>query len=477
MPFRLQDTLTGETREFEPLEPGVVRMYNCGPTVYSSPHLGNYRAWTWPDVLRRALELAGYRVRQVMNLTDVGHLTLDDIESGEDKLEAAARREGRTAWQIAERYIAEFFEVVERLNLRRAEAYPRATDHVADMIEIIAGLIERGHAYVTEAGNVYFDVSTFPAYGRLSKNSVEDLVAGARVEVLTEKRHPADFALWKRDPNHQMQWPSPWGEGFPGWHIECSAMARKYLGDTLDIHTGGEDNVFPHHECEIAQSEGFLGRPFVRFWLHNRHLLVDGRKMAKRDGTFHTFRDVEERGHSMRALRYLLLSTHYRLPMNFTWDSLAAAERTVAGLDAAVRAAVADASRADRPEVAAQAAASEAQFLAALEDDLNVSAALAVVHEFRSFVNRSAPFSTADAARVRAAWERLDSVLGLELLAQADAAPAAREDDAEIQALVDARTAARAAREWARADALRDELAARGIALEDTPAGVRWSRR
>ena len=476
MPFRLHDTLTGEIRELDTVEPGVVRMYNCGPTVYSSPHIGNYRAWVCADVMRRALELDGYEVRQVMNITDVGHLTLDDIESGEDKLEAAARREGVTAWDVAKRYTDEFFDAVGRLNLRAAEQYPRATDHIAEMIEITEGLIASGHAYVTGEGNVYFDVSTFPRYGRLSNNSVDDLVAGARVAVVDEKRHPADFALWKRDAKHQMQWDSPWGRGFPGWHIECSAMARKYLGDEIDIHTGGEDNIFPHHECEIAQSESFTGKPFARLWLHNRHLQVDGGKMAKSAGTQFSGDDVAERGYSMRALRYALLSKHYRLPMNFTWESLDAAARTVESLDNAVRGVRADAAVADQAALAANCDDVEKRFLESLQDDMNISAALAVVHELKSYVNRTGPVSLADAERLRTTWSRLDSVLGLGLLEYAAAEQEAREDDAEIQRLVDARTAAREARNWARADELRDELTVRGIKLEDSADGVRWSR-
>ncbi len=476
MPFLFRDTLTGETRELATLEPGVVRMYNCGPTVYSTPQIGNFRAWMFADVLRRALELGGHEVRQIMNITDVGHLTLDDTESGEDKLEAASRREGVTAWDIAARYTEEFFESARRLNILPAHEYPRATQHVPEMIAMIRGLIDRGHAYVTPAGNVYYDVATFPAYGRLSGNTVEELEAGARVAVVPEKRHPADFALWKRDEQHQMQWDSPWGRGYPGWHVECSAMARKYLGDEIDIHTGGEDNIFPHHECEIAQSEGLTGKPFARLWLHNRHLLVDGRKMSKSSGTMYTVDDIEARGHSLRALRYMLLATHYRQPMNFTWPALDAAAGAVRSLDTSVRGITAADGVADDPSLAALSAGAETRFLAALEDDLNVSAALAVVHELRAAVNRAQTVSRGDAARLRGTWERLDSVLGLDLLAHAASTPEARPDDAEIQGLVDARTAAREDRDWARADAIRDELAARGIRLEDGPDGVRWTR-
>ncbi len=474
MGFRFYDTLVNEVRPFTPREEGVVRMYNCGPTVYDSQHIGNYRAATFADVLRRSLDLAGYEVHQVMNLTDVGHLTLDDIESGEDKMELAARREGRTAWEIAQAYIDEYMLVVEKMNWRRPLAYPRATDHVAEMIEITEALVASGHAYVTDAGNVYFSVASFPEYGKLSGNTVEALEAGSRVDVLDEKQHPADFALWKRDAEHQMQWDSPWGEGFPGWHIECSAMSRKYLGDELDIHTGGEDNVFPHHECEIAQSESFTGKTFVRHWMHTRHLQVDGGKMAKSDGTFITYEQVEARGHSMRALRYLLLSAHYRMPLNFTWDALAGAESVVDGLDATIRTLTSDAALAADPAVAERCAAVEAGFLAALQDDLNVSAALAHVHDLRGFVNKHGPFATADADRVRAAFAYVDELLGLDLLTQDSGADG--DDAAEIDALVQERIDARASKNWARADEIRDELTGRGITVEDTPDGARWYR-
>ncbi len=473
MAFRFHDTLTRELRELEPLEPGVVRMYNCGPTVYSKQQVGNYRAFGCWDTLRRALELGGYRVRQVMNITDVGHLTLDDLDAGEDKMEFAARRESLDAWGVAKKYIDHFLWVARELRWREPELRPRATDHVPEMIALTEELIRRGNAYVTPAGNVYFAVETFPRYGQLSGNTILDLVAGKRVEVLEEKRHPADFALWKRDDKHQMQWDSPWGRGFPGWHIECSAMSRKYLGDTLDIHTGGEDNVFPHHECEIAQTESVTGKPLARLWLHNRHLLVDGSKMAKSTGTQYVLEDVQERGHSVRALRYLLMSIHYRQPMNFTWESVGAAEDTVRSLDAMVRGIVEEASRPDAPEIALAADRAGRDFLGALEDDLNVSSALSAVHEFRTVVNRQGPMSPADAARVRERIASFDTVLGLDLLAQAaeQAIP-----DAEVESLLAERVAARKAKDWARADAIRDELTRRGIVLEDTPQGLRWYR-
>jgi cysteinyl-tRNA synthetase len=281
--FRFHDSLTREVREFTTIEPGVVRMYNCGPTVYGRQHIGNWRTNVCWDVLRRALEFGGYRVRQIQNITDVGHLTVDTVAdaAGEDKMELAARRDHLDAWGVAKKYEALFHEDRRALNIQDAERYPRATDHIAEMIAHVESLIRSGHAYATPAGNVYFSVATFPEYGRLSGNTVEELDAGARVEVLEEKRAPEDFALWKRDEKHQMQWDSPWGRGFPGWHIECSAMSRKYLGDSFDIHGGGLENQFPHHECEIAQSECANGKPFVRYWLHNNMCTINGQKMGK----------------------------------------------------------------------------------------------------------------------------------------------------------------------------------------------------
>ena len=473
--FRFHDSLSRTTHEFAPIEPGVVRMYNCGPTVYGKPHIGNWRSNVCWDVLRRALELGGYRVRQIMNITDVGHLTVDDVAdaAGEDKLELAARREKLDAWGVARKYEAYFHDVRRKLNLREAERYPRATDHIAEMVAHVEALVRDGHAYVTPAGNVYFSVASFPAYGKLSGNTVEELDAGARVEVLEEKRAPEDFALWKRDEKHQMQWDSPWGRGFPGWHIECSAMARKYLGDTLDIHTGGEDNAFPHHECEIAQSESLTGKPFARFWMHTRFLVLDGKRMAKSSGPMMTVEDIEARGYSPRVLRYFLLCAHYRTPLSFSWEGLDAAKATVESLDAMVRGIRPDASVGNSPDLANACQRVGGDLLGALQDDLNISSALAAIHAFRAAVNRSGALSPHDADEVRRAIGNFDSVLGLNLLEQA--APASA--DAAIDALIAERQAARKARDFARADAIRKELDAKGIVLEDTPQGVRWHRR
>jgi cysteinyl-tRNA synthetase len=354
-------------------------------------------------------------VTQVMNVTDVGHL-LEDADEGEDKLEAAAKKEKVRAEAIAQRYTDEFFAALDFLGFRPAEQYPRATAHIAEMIAMIEALIAKGVAYATPSGNVYYEIAKFPAYGRLSGNTAEHLEAGARIEVNPEKKDPRDFALWKIDPKHQMQWESPWGRGFPGWHIECSAMSKKYLGETLDVHTGGEDNVFPHHESEIAQSEAANGRPFVRHWLHARHLLVDGTKMSKRLGNVHTIAGLKEKGHSRDAIRIALQKSHYREPLNFTLAGLDEAEEkveryrnlterleTAAGGITPERA---------RPTMVSAAHALRARFEAAIDDDLNVSVAFAVLDEAVADANRSAP-SGADAALCLAALRELWGVFGL----------------------------------------------------------------
>ncbi len=326
--MKVFNTYTRRKEEFEPIEPGKVRMYNCGPTVYNFAHIGNARAFVFADVLRRTLEYFGCPVTQIMNITDVGHMT-SDADAGEDKMAKAAREQKKDPWQIAEFYTKAFLEDIRTLNIQPAFKYPRATEHIPEMIALIERLIGNGHAYVVN-GNVYYDISTFPRYGRLSGNTIEQLEAGARIEVNPEKRHPADFALWKQDPKHIMQWDSPWGRGFPGWHIECSAMSVKYLGEQFDIHTGAEDNIFPHHESEIAQSEGATGKvPWVKYWMHARFLLVNGQKMSKSLGNFFTLRDLLEKGCDPMAVRYVLMSTHYRQPLNFTLESVEAAKDSI----------------------------------------------------------------------------------------------------------------------------------------------------
>jgi cysteinyl-tRNA synthetase len=449
-------------------------MYHCGPTVYDYVTIGNHRTFLFADVLRRYLESRGFKVHQVMNLTDVGHYTVDDAldEGGEDKMAAAARREQKDPWEVASFYIAKFMEDLSFLGYRRAEVYPRATDNVPEMIRIIERLLRERHAYVSN-GEVYFDISTFPRYGALSGNTLEALEAGARVAVNEDKRHPHDFALWKKDPAHIMQWDSPWGRGFPGWHLECSAMAMRYLGVTIDIHTGGEDNLFPHHECEIAQSEGATGDPFVRYWLHTRHLLVNGEKMAKSKGNAYSIHELRARGYDGRSIRYALIQTHYRQQQNFTLESLDGAVKASDRINEFYRRLEGDRKTPARPEIAEAVRRSETEFVAAMDNDLNVSEALASVFELMTAVNRlGPPFHRKDAELVRARMEAIDEVLGL-----LDREPeAVVGDEEEIEQLVAERTRSKEEGDYARADQIRDALRARGVVLEDGPSGTRWRR-
>jgi len=467
MPLEVFDSLAKEKRPFVPREPGVVRMYNCGPTVYGRVHVGNLRSFLFADTLRRWLEVSGYEVRQVMNITDVGHL-LDDAEEGEDKLEAQARKEQKDPWEISRHYTELFLKDVRALGCKEPLARPKASEHIAEMLAIIDGLLRDGYAYETH-GNVYFEVARFPRYGRLSGNSVQELEAGARIEVRDEKRHPADFALWKSDPKHLMKWVSRFGpDGFPGWHIECSAMARKHLGDELDLHTGGEDNVFPHHECEIAQSEAFTGKPFARYWMHAKFLQVDGGKMSKRLGNVWNLDDVVARGFTPRALRFALIRGHYRGPLNFTWGILEEAQSALAKLAdlvARVREARARPGSTEEARVGA-AAVSEARmrFDAGMDDDLNVPQALAALFELRSAV-LEAGLGREAAADAWAFLERAQATLGvLELEESADV---------RLDELLARYTEARARKDWATSDGIRAEIKALGFALMDTPQGPR----
>jgi len=482
MSLVLHNTLTGAKEPFRSLNPKQaclpvrqVRMYSCGPTVYSHPHIGNFRSFIASDVLRRYLEYLDYKVVQIMNITDVGHLTTDDQISGgagEDKIQAAALRENKSPTEIARFYETEFLELAKLLNLRPATKYPRATEHIPEMIDLIQKLISGGYAYVVN-GNVYFEVAQFPDYGKLSGNTMENLLAGARIEVNPEKRSPLDFALWKQDPKHLMQWDSPWGRGFPGWHIECSAMSLKYLGaGQIDIHTGGEDNIFPHHESEIAQSEAATGQPFVRYWFHTRHLLVDNQKMSKSLGNFYTVRDIMSKGYHPLVLRYALLNTHYRQQLNFTMESLNGARSALERLrdfkqrlEESRQKAIAN-SQKGLPKLLQE---TQEGFEEAMNDDLNISEALAVIFEMVREVNKM-DLSRDEAELTLGALERVDSVLGVLSTGEGNL-------EAEVEKLIEERQQARRAKDYAKSDALRAQLDKMGIILEDTPQGIRWKRK
>lgn len=468
--IRFYNSLTKSTKSFEPKYGGKARIYNCGPTVHKRQHIGNMRRYLFSDFLRRTLEFLGFEVKEIMNITDVGHLTQDELDAGEDKLEIAARDAKTTPQDIAQRQTELFFADIDVLNIQRAHAYPRATQFVPQMQKLIAELLTKGHAYQASSG-VYFDVQSFPAYGALSGNTINQIAAGHRVAVRSEKRHPADFALWIVDPHHLQRWDSPWGVGYPGWHIECSAMSLDYLGTDIDIHTGGEDNRFPHHENEIAQSEAATGKRFVRFWMHNSHLRIDGKKLAKREGEQITLDTVRERGFSPVAFRLLVFSAHYRTPLEFSWEALEEAQTQLTSFKGLLRRLQEHRGGSVTHDVDTDIVD---RFGAALANDLNTPAALAVLMEYVRATNtrlESSHASSADAARIYATVQHLDRVLGifepLERELERELVP----DD--IQQLVTEREEARRQGNFERADVLRIEIEKKGFRVEDTSHGPR----
>jgi cysteinyl-tRNA synthetase len=464
--MRIYNTMTRRIEQIEPLEPGRVRMYTCGPTVYDHAHIGNFRSYVWEDLLRRTLKLHGFEVTQVMNVTDI-----------EDKIIARMAEEGTTLEQATAPFVQAFFEDIDTLRIERAEHYPRATEHLPEMIALAERLRDNELTY-TSKGSLYFRIDAFEGYGRLSNLDNRQIISGARVESDEyDKDDARDFALWKAARPGEPSWPSPFGEGRPGWHLECSAMSMKYLGESFDLHTGGVDNIFPHHENEIAQSEGATGRPFVRYWMHAAHLLVDGQKMSKSKGNFHTLRDLLERGHEPRAIRLLLLATHYRNPLNFTFAALSQATSELQRLDDLTGRLAREAGGEDgrNEPFESRVEQESAAFQRALGDDLNVSEALGAVFRLVrethvALDKHELPRGSRDA--LAAALGPIDRVL--DLLEQPEAAD---DDGQEIEALIQRRAAARSSKDFAEADRIRDELAARGILLEDTPEGTSWKRR
>ncbi len=460
--IRLYNTFSNKIEVFEPIEAGKVGIYSCGPTVYSHPHIGNYRAFLMGDLLKRFFEFEGFKVMHVMNITDVGHL-LDDADEGADKLEEEARKQKKDPLEIAKIYIDSFMKSNDLLNMKPADHYPAATEHIPEMIAMVETLIEKGYAYVV-GNNVYYDVTKFADYGKLSGNTLDELNDGARIEVNKEKRNAQDFALWKHDPKHLQQWDSPWGMGFPGWHIECSAMSSKYLGDEFDIHTGGEDNIFPHHECEIAQSEGASGKKFVHYWMHTRFLLFDSEKMSKSKGNLYTIGELIEKGFSKNAIRYALISSHYRQNYNFTFDGLTAAQQAIDKIQQCIFALE---NKITGPGGAGEnitklSESALADFGAALCDDLNISKALASVFDFVREVNKLEKVQQADFDVVANIFDRMDSVLGV--LEKKD-----NKIPAEIIEKAEKRKQAKIDKNWALADSTRAEITEAGFIIEDLP--------
>jgi cysteinyl-tRNA synthetase len=463
MTVRLLDTLTGETRPLTPLDGETVRIYSCGPTVYGPAHIGNFRSFLFADILVRHLRWRGYQVRWVMNITDI-----------DDKIIKGAEAAGASIGELADRYLERFTADADALRMTRPDVLPRATGHIDEIVALIERLIESGHAYRTDDGSIFFRIASWPAYGRLARLDPEQLRVGERVEADEyAKDDVRDFALWKGPKPGEPTWSTAIGEGRPGWHIECSAMSMAHLGPSFDIHTGGIDLIFPHHEDEIAQSEAATGQPFVATWLHCAHLQMSGAKMAKSTGNIARVGDVLETGISPRALRYALIAVHYRASLSHSDESLAAASAALDRLDALVAALDGYVEeRDDDPTLDALLAEAREAFGSALDDDLNVSAALGALFDLVREVNRridARSLSTADAGRVSAWLRDIDDVLGVLPDAVGALAP-------ELQGLLDARAAARSARDWAASDRLRDELADRGVIVEDTRDGQRWRR-
>lgn len=481
MALQIYNSLTRQKEEFQPVHPGRVHIYVCGPTVYSHAHIGHAKSYISFDVIIRYFRYLGYRVKYVQNITDVGHL-VDDADEGEDKILKKAREEQLDPMEVAQYYTWSYFDDMDALGIIRPSISPHASGHIIEQIELIQTLIEKRYAYESN-GSVYFDVHKYPEYGKLSGRRVEDLEAGARIAVNPEKRHPADFALWKKaDPAHLMRWPSPWGQGYPGWHIECSAMSMKYLGENFDIHGGGLDNIFPHHECEIAQSEAATGKPFARIWMHNNTLTMNGEKMSKSLGNVLNVKDALAQ-YSPQTLRFFLLSSHYRSRLDFSDEAVKAAEQglnrllnTVKNLRKAL-----DSAGDDSPATAADFNPGDfrQQFEAAMNDDFNAPKAIGVLFDLSKAVNQYLSENASPSRQVLEDVGRIYRELGIEVLGiipeELSGQTAADYGDL-IDKLVNinlrVRQELRKAKNWALADRIRDELKNAGIEIKDRPDGT-----
>ena len=468
--MKIFNTLTRQKEEFVPLEPGKVKMYVCGPTVYNFIHIGNARPMIVFDTVRRYFEYKGYEVNFVSNFTDV-----------DDKIIKKAIEEGVDAQTISERYIKECKKDMADMNVKPATTHPLATQEICGMLDMIQTLIDKGHAYAAADGTVYFRTKSFKDYGKLSKKNIDDLEAGHReIKVTGEegKKDPLDFVLWKPKKEGEIAWDSPWGEGRPGWHIECSEMSKKYIGDTIDIHAGGEDLIFPHHENEIAQSEACNGEKFANYWMHNGFLNIDNRKMSKSLGNFFTVREISEK-YDLQVLRFFMLSAHYRSPLNFSADLMEAAkngyERIVTSVDNLkflLDKAADTEMTGEEKNLLTEAQGFETKFDEAMDDDFNTADALAAIFELVKFVNSNAKAESSKAFLESLKQEivTLSDICGLIVDKKAEML------DSDIEALIEERQAARKAKNFARADEIRDELLAKGIVLEDTREGVKWKR-
>ena len=492
MGLQLYNSLTRGKEEFKPLKKGKVGIYVCGPTVYGHAHLGHAKSYVSFDVLIRYLRYLGYSVTYVQNITDVGHLT-DDADEGEDKVAEAAKKEKKHPMALAEYYTRSYFEDMDKLNCVRPDISPRASGHIVEQVELVKTLLEKGYAYEVN-GSVYFDVSKFKDYGKLSGRNVEDMQAGARVEVSPDKKNPVDFALWKKaEPNHIMQWPSPWGMGFPGWHLECSVMSMKYLGKTIDIHGGGIENQFPHHECEIAQSEAANGVQFVRYWVHHNMVTVDAQKMGKSLNNFITLKQAFSGAHERLtksydplAVRQLILNSHYRSPLDFSDAALFAAQsgyKKISDTVIRVRQMRNSAAKGKADEkITEELNQLKEKFEAAMNDDLNTSIALSVMFELVRLANKLLEEGSVTAGTLNIVDVLFDRLGGDCLGLVKDEYPEASAADTEmldklVSVFIEQRSNARQREDFVAADALRGKLEEIGIILEDKPDGTVWRRK
>jgi cysteinyl-tRNA synthetase len=481
MPLKVQNTLSRTKELFESITPGFVRMYVCGPTVYGHSHLGHAKSYVAFDVIVRYLRFLGYRVLYVQNITDVGHLS-DDADMGEDKIETQSKIDRVHPMQLAETYTRSYFEDMDALGVVRPDICPRATGHILEQIELVETLLRKEVAYVAN-GSVYFDVTHFEGYGKLSGRSVDEMTAGVRIEVKSEKRHPADFALWKRaEPDHVMRWRSPWGEGFPGWHLECSAMSMKYLGKSFDIHGGGLENQFPHHECEIAQSEGATGMPFVKYWLHNNMVTVDGRKMGKSLGNFTTLKDAFTKW-LPQVVRFFVLQSHYRSTLDFSDAAVDGAAKGLEKLNAtrlAVRRRLATAGS-SKGAAGIDVGRYRSQFLEAMDDDFNTPRAIAVLFDLAREINNALggdrELATAELKEIDQFYtDCAGGVLGIVLPGEVRRTDEGQLEPGLMDLLISIRHELRSQKLWALSDRVRDGVAALGITLEDTKEGTVWKK-
>ncbi len=455
--LKIYNTLTRKKEDFKTLKEGKVCMYSCGPTVYSFAHIGNLRTYVFMDLFRRVLKYDGYKLKGVMNITDVGHLTSDEDE-GEDKMEKASREQKKSPYEIAEFYAGVFFEDLKKLNIGRPEVVEKITDHIPETIAYVQELLDKGYAYEIDDG-IYFDIGKFPEYGKLSRLNLDEQQAGARVEVNSQKRHPADFALWKKaEPNHIMQWESPWGMGYPGWHIECSALSRKYLGFPFDVHTGGVDHIPVHHENEIAQNEALAGKKTVNYWVHGDFMLVNNGKMSKSLGNTYTISDLEKRGYSAMDFRYFCLNAHYRKKLNFTFDGMDGAKVSYARLLNVLYQHKTSDAKTEESVIKAY----KQEFVDAINDDLNVPRALGVL------------WKAVKEPKSRDIYELaldFDKVLGLSLDNAKPEEQPRTEAPADVVELAQQRVVAKKEKNYALADELRAKIAAKGYTVTDTKDG------